>query len=273
MPDAPPFDPDPAATDDLDLALQLADLADQVTMARFQAGDLVVETKPDLTPVSDADRTVEREIRAVLAQRRPDDAVLGEEFGSSGAGDGRRWVLDPIDGTKNYVRGVPIWASLIALMSGSSVIAGVVSAPALGRRWWAAAGRGAWGTALGAPPRRLRVSGVGALGDASLAYAGLEGWSDLDRRDELLGLLGQVWRDRGYGDFYIYTLVAEGAADIALEPEVSLWDLAPLSLLVEEAGGRFTDLAGRPGPGGGTSLATNGLLHDAVLRHVGTPAS
>lgn len=273
MPDAHPFPPDPAAADDLALALRLADLADQVTTARFQAGDLVVETKPDLTPVSDADRTVEREIRSVLAGQRPDDAVLGEEFGASGSDGGRRWVVDPIDGTKNFVRGVPIWASLIALMSGSSVLAGVISAPALGRRWWAAAGQGAWGVALGGEPRRLRVSGVGALGDASVAYAGLDGWADLGRRDELIGLLDQVWRGRGCGDFYIYTLVAEGAVDVALEAEVSLWDLAPLALLVEEAGGRFTDLAGRPGPAGGSSLATNGLLHEAVLRHVGMPAS
>ncbi len=264
MPDAP-------RNDDLTLALRLADLADQVTMARYQASDLLVETKPDLSPVSDADRAVEREVRAVLAGQRPDDAVLGEEFGASGGGS-RRWVLDPIDGTKNYVRGVPIWATLIALMDGDQVLAGVISAPALGRRWWAALGAGAWGSALGGAPRRLRVSGVGTLADASLAYSSLEGWSARGRLGGLLALIEQVWRNRGFGDFYIYTLLAEGAVDIAAEPEVSLWDLAPLALLVTEAGGRFTDLAGRDGPAGGSAVASNGRLHAPALGYLGLPA-
>ncbi|MEN3357256.1 MAG: histidinol-phosphatase [Mycobacteriales bacterium] len=262
MPDAP-------RNGDLTLALQLADLADQVTMARFQASDLVVETKPDLTPVSDADRAVEREVRAVLAERRPDDAVLGEEFGAAAGGGSRRWVLDPIDGTENYVRGVPVWATLIALMDGDSVVAGAVSAPALGRRWWAARGEGAWGSVLGGEPRRLRVSGVGTMADASLAYSSLDGWVARGRLGGLLALMERVWRTRGYGDFYIYTLLAEGAVDIAVEPEVSLWDLAPLALLVTEDGGRFTDLAGGPGPGGGSAVASNGRLHDATLGYVG----
>jgi histidinol-phosphatase len=271
MPDAPRNDPDPGVGADLALALALADLADQVTMARFQAGDLVVETKPDLTPVSDADRTVEREVRAVLATRRPGDAVLGEEFGATGAGGGRRWVLDPIDGTKNFVRGVPVWATLLALMDGDEVTVGVISAPALARRWWAARGQGAWGSALGAEPRRLGVSAVGAVADASVSYASLAGWAERGRLGGLLALAERAWRTRGYGDFYSYTLVAEGAVDIAAEPEVSLWDLAPLAILVEEAGGRFTDLSARPGPAGGSALATNGLLHTAALGYLGTP--
>jgi histidinol-phosphatase len=269
MLDASRNHPDPGSGDDLSLALALADLADGLTMARFQATDLAVETKPDLTPVTDADRAVEREVRAVLAIRRPADAVLGEEFGASGDSS-RRWVLDPIDGTKNFVRGVPIWATLLALTDGDDVLAGVVSAPALGRRWWAARGRGAWGSVFGAEPRRLRVSAVGSVADASVSFSSLSGWAERGRLGGLLALAERVWRTRGYGDFFNYTLLAEGAVDIAAEPEVSLWDLAPLAVLVEEAGGRFTDLAGRRGPAGGSALGSNGLLHDAALAYLGT---
>jgi histidinol-phosphatase len=269
MPDASRNDAAPPDGDDLGLALTLASLADSVTMARFQAADLVVETKPDLTPVSDADRAVEREIRAVLARERPGDAVLGEEFGAAGSGS-RRWVLDPIDGTKNFVRGVPVWASLLALMDGDEVTVGVVSAPALGRRWWAARGQGAWAGVSGAQPRRLRVSGVATLADASFSFSSLSGWAECGRLGGLLALGERVWRTRGYGDFYNYALLAEGALDITAEPEVSLWDLAPLALLVEEAGGRFTDLAGRRGPAGGSALGSNGLLHDTALGYLGT---
>jgi histidinol-phosphatase len=195
---------------------------------------------------------------------------LGEEFGATGGG-ARRWVLDPIDGTKNFIRGVPIWGSLIALMDGDEVLVGVVSSPALGRRWWAAAGQGAWGRALGGEPRRLRVSKVAELANASLSYSGLGGWSERDRLGGLLALAERVWRNRGYGDFYNYCLLAEGAIDLTAEPAVSLWDLAPLAVLVAEAGGRFTDLAGRSGPDGGSALASNGLLHDAALTFLGTP--
>jgi histidinol-phosphatase len=286
MPDAPESPADPArksvdapagaqdalddpAFDDLALALRLADAADAITMARFLAVDLVVETKPDLTPVTDADRAVERELRRSLAERRPGDAVLGEEFGEAASGGSRRWVLDPVDGTKNFVRGVPVWATLLALMDGPEVYVGVVSAPALGRRWWACRGRGAWTRALGGEPRRLRVSAVSDLADASVSSSGLGGWLDQGRLDQFLALAGRVWRTRGYGDFWSHTLVAEGAVDIAAEPEVSLWDLAAVAVLVEEAGGRFTDLAGRPGPDGGSAVATNGLLHDAVLAVLG----
>jgi histidinol-phosphatase len=260
----------PAPDDDLSLALALADAADELTMARFLAQDLAVESKPDSTPVTDADRTVERVLRDLLGQRRPGDAVVGEEYGVSGDG-ARRWVVDPIDGTKNFVRGVPVWATLIALMEADEVYVGVVSAPALGRRWWACRGQGAWTTALGAEPRRLRVSGVAGLADASFSYSSLYGWEGAGRAG-LLELDAAVWRSRGYGDFWQYALVAEGAVDAAAEPEVSLWDLAPLAVLVEEAGGRFTDLAGRRGPAGGSGLASNGLLHEEVLRLLGTPA-
>jgi histidinol-phosphatase len=253
------------ATDaDLDVALALADAADAISMGRFQADDLSIMTKPDMTPVSDADRAVEQALTAIIRARRPGDAILGEEFGTSGD-SARRWVLDPIDGTKNFVRGVPVWATLIALMDGEQVLAGVVSAPALGRRWWAARGAGAWATALGGPPRRLRVSGVSELADASVDHSGLARWPS---RDGVLELVDQTWRSRGYGDFWGYALVAEGAVEVAVEPAVELWDVAPLAILVTEAGGRFTDRAGRPGPAGGSAVATNGVLHDTALSYL-----
>jgi histidinol-phosphatase len=253
---------------DLELARSLADAADAVTLARFGALDLVVDTKPDLTPVSDADRTVERSLRAQLTVARPDDAVSGEEFGSTGAGS-RRWVIDPIDGTKNFVRGVPVWATLIGLVDGDDAVVGVVSAPALSRRWWAARGHGAWMSILGSSPRRLRVSQVSELTDASLSYASLGGWAGRGRRDAFLALTDAVWRTRAYGDFWSYMLVAEGAVDLAAEPELSLWDMAALAPIVVEAGGRFSGLNGVDGPQQGNAAASNGRLHDALLAAVG----
>ncbi|GAA1480769.1 histidinol-phosphatase [Gordonia sinesedis] len=252
-------------TEDLELALSLADSADELTMQRFGALDLEVTEKPDLTPVSDADVACERLIRDRLAAVRPDDEVLGEEFGGEPAGRGRQWIVDPIDGTKNFVRGVPIWSTLIALLVDGVPVVGVVSAPALRRRWWAASGSGAFATFDGGEPRRIRVSGVGDLASASLGFASLSGWAERGVRDEFVALTDRVWRVRGYGDFYNYCLVAEGAVDVAAEPEVSLWDLAPLDILVREAGGRFTALDGTDGPGGGSAVASNGLVHDDVL--------
>ena len=254
--------------DDLALALDLADAADAITLDRFEAADLHIESKPDMTPVSDADLAVEEALRAKLAEARPADAVLGEEFGGEVVFEGRQWVIDPIDGTKNFVRGVPVWATLIALLVDGRPVAGVVTAPALARRWYASEGGGAWRQFAGGALRRLHVSSVGELGDASLSMSSLEGWTARDLRDQFLGLTEQTWRLRGYGDFFSYCLVAEGAVDIAAEPEVSLWDLAPLAILVAEAGGRFTSLAGEDGPHGGDAVATNGLLHDAVLEQL-----
>ena len=257
--------PPAPADDDLSLALALADAADAVSLPRFGALDLQVETKPDHTPVSDADTATERAIRALLKRRRPHDAIVGEEYGESGTGS-RRWIVDPIDGTKNYVRGVPVWGTLIALMESDEVYVGVVSAPALGRRWWASRGQGAWLSVFGDEPRHLHVSGVATLADASVAYSSLHGWSQAPGGvDGLLALERRVWRTRGYGDFWQHAMVAEGVVDAAAEPEVSLWDLAPLVVLVEEAGGRFTDLHGRRGPAGGSALSSNGLLHDEIL--------
>ena len=244
---------------DLALAHRLADAADAITLARFRAQDLQVTAKPDLTPVSDADLAVEQAVRRMLTADRPTDAVLGEEHGETGTGP-RQWVLDPIDGTKNFVRGVPVWASLIALRIDGRVDVGVVSAPALGRRWWAARGLGAF--ADGAP---IAVSKVATLADASLSYSSLTGWARQGRLEGLLDLSNRCWRTRAYGDFWSHVLVAEGAVDASFEPEVSLWDLAPLQVIVEEAGGRFTSLAGEARPDGGSAVCSNGLLHEEVL--------
>jgi histidinol-phosphatase len=252
-----------ALRDDLALALDLAARADVLTMDRFGALDLHIDTKPDLTPVTDADRSTEIELRDRLAQLRPDDDVFGEEFGGTASFSGRQWVLDPIDGTKNFVRGVPVWCTLIALLQDGIPVVGVVSAPALGRRWWAARGECAYGSFGDAPARRLSVSGVADVAAASLSFSDLTGWED--RRDQFIALTSEVWRVRAYGDFWSYCLLAEGAVDITAEPEVKLWDLAPLDILIREAGGTFTSVDGAPGPHGGSALATNGLLHDQVV--------
>jgi histidinol-phosphatase len=253
--------------DDIDLALQMADQADALTLDRFGALDLHVETKPDLTPVTDADESAEKLLRGQLATHRPDDAILGEEYGGTAVFEGRQWVLDPIDGTKNFVRGVPVWSTLIALLDDGVPVVGVISAPALGRRWWASAGSGAFTSFRGAA-RRISVSGVSSLDSASLSYSDLTtGWDE--RRARFVALTDAVWRVRGYGDFWSYCLLAEGAVDIVTEPEVKLWDLAPLDILVREAGGRFTNFDGSPGPHGGSAVATNGLLHDEVLGRLG----
>jgi histidinol-phosphatase len=263
--------PSRSRADDLALALAMADAADAISLPRFGATDLQVTAKPDLTPVSDADLAVERAIRSMLASARPGDAIVGEEFGESTATErtsapGRRWVVDPIDGTKNFVRGVPVWATLIALFDGDDAVVGVVSAPALARRWWAAAGSGAFAGFAGGPPRRCRVSGVADLADASLSYSDLSEWRlvGLDRGFTVLA--DGCWRTRAYGDFYSYMLVAEGAVDIAAEPELSLWDVAALIPIVIEAGGRFTAIDGQPSGGSACSaLATNGHLHSRVV--------
>ncbi|GAA1656372.1 histidinol-phosphatase [Kribbella alba] len=254
----------PSHTDDLRLAHILADDADSTTMDRYKALDLHVATKPDLTPVSESDRKVEDVMRKTLSRARPRDAFVGEEEGTTGWGV-RRWVVDPIDGTKNYIRGVPVWATLISLMIEDQVVVGVVSAPALGKRWWASYGDGAWtGRALmSAQP--CRVSDVADIGDASLSYSSLKGWEKLGKKNQFADLMDSCWRTRAYGDFWSYMLVAEGAVDIAAEPELNLYDMAALAIIVEEAGGRFTSVDGVPGPSGPNAVATNGLLHDEVI--------
>lgn len=260
-----------AYDDDLRLAHVLADQADSLTMQRFKALDLKVETKPDLTPVSDADRAVEEQMRAALGRSRPRDAMLGEEFGSvAGRSEGRRtWIIDPIDGTKNYVRGVPVWATLIALLEGGKPVVGVVSAPALGRRWWASAGAGAYTGRSLSQATRIRVSEVKDLKDASFAYSSVISWEEYGKLDGFLRLSRACWRTRAYGDFWSHMLVAEGAVDIAAEPELSLWDVAAPAVIVTEAGGRFSALDGDPSPAAGSGLTSNGLLHGTLLAHLG----
>lgn len=255
--------------DDLALALELADAADAITLDRFEASDLKVKSKPDMTPVSDADVAVEEVLRERLAEARPGDSIVGEEFGGETVFEGRQWVIDPIDGTKNFVRGVPVWATLISLLVDGQPVLGVVSAPALARRWYAAKGSGAWRTFNKGSLKRLEVSHVGELADASLAMSSLEGWKARGLQENFIALTERTWRLRGYGDFFGYCLVAEGAVDIAAEPEVSVWDLAALSVLVTEAGGTFSSLSGEPGPHGGDAIATNGLLHDAAREVIG----
>ena len=254
--------------DDLRFAHVLADDADAQTMQRFRARDLRIDTKSDTTPVTDADRAAEEAIRRMLARARPRDAIVGEELGSEGWGS-RRWVIDPIDGTKSYLRGVPVWATLIALMVDDDVVAGVVSAPALGRRWWAARGTGAWTGKSLAAATRCHVSVIDSLDQASLSYSSLAGWDETGRLEAFLHLMLACWRTRAYGDFWSYMLLADGAVDIATEPALALHDMAAPAVIVEEAGGRFTDFNGKPGPLGTAALATNGVLHDEVLSIIG----
>lgn len=263
--------------DDLRLAHMLADNADSLSMDRFGAVDLRVETKPDMTYVTESDQAVEAAIRRTLKSARSRDQVLGEEEGSSSprTGEdgtetvGRRWIIDPIDGTSNFVRGVPVWATLIALEDDGKIVAGCVSAPALGRRWWATVGDGAFTGRSMASARRIGVSRVSSLGNASMSYASLGGWDQLGKADAFAALLRRCWRTRAYGDFWSYMLLAEGTVDIAAEPELKVWDMAALDIIVREAGGRFTSLAGEAGPWGDNALGTNGLLHDEAMAYVG----
>ncbi|WP_026929211.1 histidinol-phosphatase [Glycomyces tenuis] len=261
--------PTSSYNDDLGLAHLLADSAARIGSERFRSSDLRISTKPDMTEVSDADTTIEEVIRSTLSRARPRDGVYGEEFGDNPGASGRKWVVDPIDATRNYVRGVPIWATLIALFDRGEPVVGVVSAPALGRRWWAMKGAGAFAGRDQRAGKRIQVSQVAKLSDASVSISSITGWTKVGREGAMLAMLHEAWRERGFGDFYSYVLLAEGSVDIAAEPEVALWDLAPLALIVEEAGGAFTDLKGRPGPDGGSALATNGLLHEHAMERLG----
>jgi len=267
--------------DDLALAHALADLADAITLNRYQAQDLVITNKPDNTPVTDADRAVETAIREALATHRQTDGLVGEEFGSDKGTSSRYWVIDPIDGTKNFMRGVPTWATLIALVNVDSsgfeeVVVGIASAPALARRWSAAKSLGAYvrfnsGSAddlweefdASSTEKKISVSKVAKLSDASISYSDFVGWGD--RLEPFQKMLANAWRTRGIGDFWSHMLVAEGAVDIAIEPSLAVWDMAALDIIVREAGGTFTNTAGQSGPFGGSGVSTNGLLHNAVI--------
>ena len=285
--------------DDLALAHALADLADAITLDRYQAQDLVIATKPDNTPVTDADRAVETAIREALATHRTSDGLVGEEFGSDKGSSGRYWVIDPIDGTKNFMRGVPTWATLIALVQVDAagteeVVVGIASAPALARRWAAAKGHGATvrfnagnaeyeigdtsgddfaysdtdsnfqTLALAPNEKKISVSKVSTLADASISYSDFVGWGD--RLEPFQKMLAGAWRTRGIGDFWSHMLVAEGAVDVAIEPSLALWDMAALDIIVREAGGSFSNTAGQSGPFGGSGVSTNGVLHNQVIK-------
>jgi histidinol-phosphatase len=253
--------------DDLSLALALAGDADLISFDRFTAVDLVVTTKPDRTPVTDADQAVERSIRAGITAARPADSILGEEYGTEGTSS-RQWIIDPIDGTANFLRGVPIWGTLIALAIDGVPVVGVVSSPALGKRWWAAIGHGAWSSSNGEEPRRLAVSAVSDLADASISYNSFAGWDEAGYLDEVIALTRAVWRSRAIGDMWAYMLLAEGSLDVVGEFDLKPYDMAALIPIVQEAGGRFTSIGGEDGPWHGNALATNGLLHDGVRRIV-----
>ncbi|RRD47438.1 inositol monophosphatase family protein [Tessaracoccus sp. OH4464_COT-324] len=253
--------------DDLRLAHVLANDADSLAMSRFKAQDLQVSSKPDRTPVTETDTAVEESIRRSLSRVRPRDGIHGEELGS--AGDvSRRWIVDPIDGTANYLRGVPVWATLIALEAEGEIVASVVSAPALGRRWWASKGSGAFTGKSILNASQMHVSKVSSISDASVSYSSLDGWVNSPRGQGFVNLLRAAWRTRAYGDFWSYMLVAEGAVDIATEPDLELYDMAALDIIVREAGGRFSNLDGVDGVSGRGALATNRILHDEVLSHL-----
>ena len=245
-------------SDDLKLALSLADDADQISMRHF-GGAYDVRTKADATPVSEVDLAIEKAIRERLSRERSADGVIGEEFGSEGSGS-RRWIIDPIDATRNYIRHLPVFATLIALEEDGRIACGVVSAPALHRRWWAVRGAGAFCNGV-----RIHVSAIDALGESHISFDDLQGFTQAGLEPQFLRLLRECARARAFGDFWSHMLVAEGAMDIAIEPQVALWDLAAIQVIVEQAGGRFSALSGEATPAAGSAVSTNGLLHDKVL--------
>jgi histidinol-phosphatase len=249
---------------DLELALEMAAVADQLAMSRYRALDLSIETKPDFTPVTEADRAVETKLRELLASNRPADGVIGEEFPNTNESASRTWIIDPIDATKNYVRGVPVWATLIALAVDGKPEVGVVSAPAMGRRWWASPQDGAFTQDVDGSIRSLNVSAVRDLADASFSFSDSVGWEALGS-DVLSKITSSVWRSRGYGDFWSHLLVAEGAVDIAIEPELQSYDMAAFVAIVLASGGTVTGANGQDPLTAGNAVTTNGLLHNFVL--------
>lgn len=246
---------------DLDFAFLLADAADEISLSRFRALDLNIQTKPDRTPVTDADRAVEAKLRDLIALHRPEDSVIGEEFANSDTSD-RSWIIDPIDGTANYLRGVPVWASLIALRVDGVIVLSVVSAPALGRRWWAERGSGAFTKDVDGSVRSCRVSKVASLSDSSISFNSIQQWDRAGLMDELIELTRNVWRDRAYGDFLSYMYLAEGLLEMVSEHDLKIYDIAALVPIVEEAGGQFSALGGELTDETSSVLATTGLLHE-----------
>ena len=252
---------------DLDLAIELADIADAISLQRFRALDLHVESKPDRSPVTDADRSVEQALKQVLAEKAPNDALIGEEYGNTGAAS-RTWIIDPIDGTANYLRGVPVWATLIALSVDGKPVVSVVSAPAMGRRWWAAPEVGAFTKDIDGSIRTLKVSAIGELENASLSYNNLQLWDQAGMLPKLTELSRKIWRTRAYGDFWSYMLLAEGSVDIVAEHDLKIYDIAALVPIVEQAGGKFTALEGPLTAETSSVLATNGKLHQVVQNSI-----
>jgi histidinol-phosphatase len=267
----------PEYLSDLELVRKIGKAADAVSMARFLSQDLVIETKPDATPVTDADKATEKCIREILETERPNDGILGEEFGADISGKKRYWVIDPIDGTKSFLRGLPVWSTLIALVEVSQVdgkenhevVVGLVSSPALARTWFATKGGGAYTTFAthnGGEPRKISVSKVNQIKDAHLGYSDFVGFGD--RLNGFQSLFNEAWRTRAVGDFWSHMLVAEGVMDVAIEPSLALWDMAPLDIVLREAGGTFSDLAGVDGPFGKSGMATNRALKDEVVKRL-----
>ena len=253
---------------DLEFTHKLADAADKISMARFGAIDLKIETKPDLTPVSDADKSVEEELRKLIASYSPQDSIIGEEFGHDGGGN-REWILDPIDGTKNFVRGVPFWGTLIGLRVDGEMTTGMVSAPALGRRWFGATGSGSFlqtKTNSFQSERKLQVSKISKLEDAYLGYSSQDRWEKKSQEEEFEKLLKKVWRARGFGDFIIHMMVAEGSLDLAMEPSLAIWDMAALIPIIREAGGNVSSLNNGDPLIEKSLVTTNGLLHEQTIK-------
>ena len=254
---------------DLEFALRLADAADAISGTRFRANDLNITTKPDRTHVTDADRSVEQAVREMIAAERPGDAILGEEFGGADAAELRNarrlWIIDPIDGTHSYERGLPMWGTLIALVVDGEPVVGVASSPALHKRWWASAGEGAWASEAGGEPTALRVSGIRSLSDAAISFQSIAQWDAAGHLDHLIALSRSVWRDRAYGDVWAYTLLAEGLIEAVAEFQLHPYDIAALIPIVQEAGGRVTASNGGPALWDGSAVATNGAIHDELL--------
>lgn len=251
---------------DLDLALELADVADAISLERFRALDLHVESKPDRSPVTDADRSVEQALKDLLATKAPSDALIGEEYGNTGSA-ARTWIIDPIDGTANYLRGVPVWATLIALAVDGKPVVSVVSAPAMGRRWWAAPEIGSFTKDIDGSTRELKVSAISDLENASLSYNNFQLWDQAGMLPQLTELSRKIWRTRAYGDFWSYMLLAEGSVDIVAEHDLKIYDIAALVPIVEQAGGKFTALNGPLSAETSSVVATNSKLHDSVQKY------
>lgn len=253
---------------DLELALLLADAADQISLERFRALDLQISSKPDRSHVTDADKSVEQKLRDLIKEHRPDDAIIGEEFENSGS-DARTWIIDPIDGTANYLRGVPIWASLIALRVGPEIQTSVVSAPAMGRRWWASQGQGAFTRDIDSQVRQIKVSQVADLEDSSISYNSIQLWDQSGKLGQLVELSRRVWRARAFGDFLSYMYLAEGSLEMVSEHDLKLYDIAALVPIVLEAGGNFTALDGPLTEQSSSVLATNAILHREFMAALG----